>query len=183
MCNYYVMKEMSRIATNGEVRVTYDPTHALMVCDDIIAANKYFEFCVSKRSGRFVLFADSVTNPCRLAGLSARLNKGKVMLGNSGFQAIRTTSIYRNQQSGKYEIIECAARWLVTEGGDEKVVKMNMFDFYKNMSLPCKVDYRVEGEIMTHYGPHGMEKKIYKLRSGIKGVMRPFEICHRVDPV
>lgn len=183
MCKFYVMKEASRVATSCKVRVTYDPNKALMVCDDIIAANKYFEFCVSKRSGRYALFADSVTIPCRLAGLSAKINKGKVMSGNSGFQMIRDTSLYRNQQSGKYEIQEVASRWLISENGEEKVMPINMFDFYKDMTLPCKRGYRVEGQIMTHCTPHGVEKKLYKLHYGIHGVMRPFEECYTVDPV
>lgn len=183
MCKFYVIKEASRVATNGEVRVTYDPTKALMVCDDIVAANKYFEFCVSKRSGRYVLFADSVTTPCRLAELSAKLNKGKVMSGNSGFQMVRDTSLYKNQQSGKYEIHEVSSRWLVSENNEEKIMPINMFDFYSNMTLPCKRGYRIEGMIMTHCGPHGVEKRIHKLRHGIQGIMRPFEMLYRVDPV
>ena len=181
---FYVMKEMSRVAVNGEVKVTYDPRRALMVCDDIVAANKYFEFCVSKRPGRYALFADSTTSPCRLSRLQL-LMTGVIDIGNSGFEEVRSCSLYKNQQSGRYEIVEHAARWLVSENNrDEKVVKMNLFDYYKSLSLPCSLGYRIEGMIIDHHDyRHGYEKKIYKIRHGIKGVMLPFEQCFKVDPV
>lgn len=179
---YYVMKEEARRMENGKMYTRFNPCNAMMVCDDFVAANKYFEYCVSKKNGRFILMAESITKPAdSRAKVAAMFDKrGVINSALSGLEELRSCSLMKDQQSGKYHIEEITEDWMVVEGHHTNILSINNVAVYGGNGL-MKSHSRIISKVVTTISANGEEgRELWRIKNKRKVAMQPFEICYNV---
>lgn len=171
---YYVLREEQRVVRGNEETVTYDPRHALMVCDDLVAAEKYFRYCVNKKNIRCILTAESLFSPASnqtLRSIFLQTNEG-----SSGFVTLASTIRHPNVVD-KLEVTDHVGKYMLENcKGDNAVVRMTGIELYTQYENFCG---SIVGEIVKHISSNGSRKKVLRnIKHYTRVNMVPFTVVY-----
>ena len=174
---YYVLREERRVVEGCTETGTYDPRNAMMKCDDLVAAEKYFRFCVNQKNIRCILAAESLFDPAVNPTLRDIFRQNNS--GGSGFEVL-ATSINHPNVVGKLVVSEQKSHYMVENASNEdqiqiaKMSKIDLYTIYEN----CRSCLKIVAEVKASYRADGTRRKVTKDVKCPRVSMSPFTVTY-----
>lgn len=162
------MKEEKRVVVGNEEKRAYDPRKALMVTEDLVAAEKFFRFCVKQRNQKVILVAENLFDPAKNQLLRYLLKEDNE--GSSGFIELISTDTV----NGKEEIRPHFSDFMIKHDGKTEIISMKIIDAYMHIYIG---DIKILAGVRDHYFRGKRKKRICTIKTP-KVNLVPFTTIH-----